>query len=143
MRTPMVDYRKLRLHNIHTPEYSHLKLLLGWVTANLMGFNKVDDMGEMLVSSELHSESSTGMCFLEGEGRGETDGGSCPSPCRLEAPSGKQDLPTPSTAFEPLRTFLLCSSGSHSLGHLLVEKHIPGPWSPAGMALGKLLKHLS
>ncbi len=31
MRTPMVDYRKLRLHNIHTPEYSHLKLLLGWV----------------------------------------------------------------------------------------------------------------
>ena len=31
MRTPMVDYRKLRLHNIHTPEYAHLKLLLGWV----------------------------------------------------------------------------------------------------------------
>lgn len=68
------------------------KLLLGWVTANLMGFNKVDDMGEMLVSSELHSESSSGMCFLEGEGRGEIDGGSCPSPCCLEAPSGRQAL---------------------------------------------------
>lgn len=25
------DYRSLRFSNIHTPEYSHLKLLLGWV----------------------------------------------------------------------------------------------------------------
>lgn len=31
MRTPSVDYRKLRLHNIHTPQYRHLLLLLGWV----------------------------------------------------------------------------------------------------------------
>ena len=31
MRTPMVDYRKLRLSNINTPEYRHLLLLLGWV----------------------------------------------------------------------------------------------------------------
>ena len=31
MRTPMVNYRKLRLSNINTPEFSHLKLLLGWV----------------------------------------------------------------------------------------------------------------
>ena len=31
MRTPMVDYRKLRLSNINTPEYRHLFLLLGWV----------------------------------------------------------------------------------------------------------------
>ena len=31
MRTPTVDYRKLRLSNINTPEFSHLKLLLGWV----------------------------------------------------------------------------------------------------------------
>lgn len=31
MRTPTVDYRKLRLSNIHTPEYRHLFLLLGWV----------------------------------------------------------------------------------------------------------------
>ena len=32
MRTPMVDYRKLRLNNINTPEYRHLLLLLGWVS---------------------------------------------------------------------------------------------------------------
>lgn len=31
MRRPVVDYRKLRLSNIHTPEFAHLKLLLGWV----------------------------------------------------------------------------------------------------------------
>ena len=31
MRTPEVDYRKLRLSNIRTPEYRHLLLLLGWV----------------------------------------------------------------------------------------------------------------
>ena len=31
MRTPTVDYRKLRLNNINTPEYRHLFLLLGWV----------------------------------------------------------------------------------------------------------------
>ena len=31
MRKPMVDYRQLRLSNINSPEYRHLKLLLGWV----------------------------------------------------------------------------------------------------------------
>lgn len=31
MKKPVVDYRKLRLSNINTPEFSHLKLLLGWV----------------------------------------------------------------------------------------------------------------
>ena len=31
MRKPERDYRKLRLNNINTPEFSHLKLLLGWV----------------------------------------------------------------------------------------------------------------
>ena len=31
MRTPTVDYRKLRLSNIRTPEFRHLLLLLGWV----------------------------------------------------------------------------------------------------------------
>ncbi len=31
MKKPEVDYRKLRLNNINTPEFSHLKLLLGWV----------------------------------------------------------------------------------------------------------------
>ena len=31
MKTPSVDYRKLRLNNIHTPLYRHLFLRLGWV----------------------------------------------------------------------------------------------------------------
>lgn len=31
MEKPVVDYRKLRLNNLNTPEYCHLKLLLGWV----------------------------------------------------------------------------------------------------------------
>lgn len=44
------------------------KLLLGWVTASLTGFSKVDDTREMLVSSELYSDSSTGIGFLEQKG---------------------------------------------------------------------------
>lgn len=36
MRPPVVDYRKLRLNNITSPEYSHLLLLLGWVVYFLM-----------------------------------------------------------------------------------------------------------
>lgn len=31
MKKPAVDYRAFRLSKINTPEYSHLKLLLGWV----------------------------------------------------------------------------------------------------------------
>lgn len=31
MKKPVVDYRKLRLSNINSPEFSHLKLLLGWL----------------------------------------------------------------------------------------------------------------
>ena len=31
MRNPQVDYRKLRLYNLHTPAYRHLHLLWGWV----------------------------------------------------------------------------------------------------------------
>ncbi len=31
MKKPVVDYRKLRLSNITSPQYSHLLLLLGWV----------------------------------------------------------------------------------------------------------------
>lgn len=31
MKQPVVDYRKLRLHNIRQPQYAHLLLLLGWV----------------------------------------------------------------------------------------------------------------
>ncbi len=31
MKQPVVDYRKLRLSNLRSPEYSHLLWLLGWV----------------------------------------------------------------------------------------------------------------
>ena len=31
MKQPQVDYRKLRLHNLNSPQYRHLYLLLGWV----------------------------------------------------------------------------------------------------------------
>lgn len=31
MKQPVIDYRKLRLSNINTTEFAHLKLLLGWV----------------------------------------------------------------------------------------------------------------
>jgi hypothetical protein len=41
------------------------KLLLGCVTVSLMGFSRVEEMGDMLVSSELYSESSIGIGFLE------------------------------------------------------------------------------
>ena len=38
MRKPVVDYRKLRLSNINSPEFCHLKLLLGWVGYFLLFF---------------------------------------------------------------------------------------------------------
>ena len=31
MKQPVVDYRKFRLTNINDPQFSHLKLLLGWI----------------------------------------------------------------------------------------------------------------
>lgn len=31
MKKPMVDYRQFRLSKLNTPQFSHLKLLLGWV----------------------------------------------------------------------------------------------------------------
>lgn len=31
MERPLIDYRRLRFRNLNTPEFSHLKLLLGWV----------------------------------------------------------------------------------------------------------------
>ncbi len=48
MRKPVVDYRKLRLSNINSPEYRHLLYLLGWVgyfilyfiTENLIPYEK-------------------------------------------------------------------------------------------------------
>ena len=38
MRRPVVDYRRVRLNNINTPEFAHLKLLLGWVGYFLLYF---------------------------------------------------------------------------------------------------------
>lgn len=38
MRAPSVDYRKLRFHNLNSPEFSHLKLLWGWVGYLLLFF---------------------------------------------------------------------------------------------------------
>ncbi len=38
MRTPVVDYRKLRLSNLGSPQFSHLYLLLGWVGYFLLYF---------------------------------------------------------------------------------------------------------
>ena len=37
-RTPVVDYRQFRLNKLNTPEFSHLKLLLGWVGYFLLYF---------------------------------------------------------------------------------------------------------
>lgn len=38
MEKPMIDYRKFRLKDINTPQFSHLKLLLGWVVYFAMYF---------------------------------------------------------------------------------------------------------
>ena len=47
MQAPSVDYRKLRLSNITTPEYRHLFLLLGWVGYFILYF-----LTENLIPSE-------------------------------------------------------------------------------------------
>ena len=31
MKTPVVDYRRFRFSRLNTPEFSHLKLLAGWL----------------------------------------------------------------------------------------------------------------
>lgn len=57
MRTPTVDYRKLRLHNINTPEFAHLKYLLGWV-GYLIGY--------VLTENLIPAENCHVMhCFLD------------------------------------------------------------------------------
>lgn len=38
MKKPVVDYKQFRLSKINTPEFSHLKLLLGWVGYFIMYF---------------------------------------------------------------------------------------------------------
>ena len=52
MKKPMVDYRNFRLSRINEPEFSHLKLLLGWIgyfvlyflTENLVPVEKCHDI---------------------------------------------------------------------------------------------------
>ncbi|MBQ3224086.1 MAG: phosphatidic acid phosphatase, partial [Oscillospiraceae bacterium] len=38
MKKPAVDYRNFRLSKINSPEFSHLKLLIGWVVYFVMYF---------------------------------------------------------------------------------------------------------
>lgn len=47
MRTPAIDYRKLRLSNLNTPQYRHLLLLLEWVGYFVLYF-----LTENLIPSE-------------------------------------------------------------------------------------------
>lgn len=65
MRKPVVDYRKLRLSNITTPEYSHLLLLLGWV-----GYFILYTLTENLIPAEdcypVHSVLDDIIPFQEG-----------------------------------------------------------------------------
>jgi len=65
MRKPQVDYRKLRLSNIGTPEYRHLLLLLGWVGYFILYF-----LTENLIPREschvIHSPLDDLIPFHEG-----------------------------------------------------------------------------
>lgn len=65
MKTPVVDYRKLRLHNLNTPEFCHLKLLLGWVGYFVLYF-----LTENLIPAEnchvIHSPLDDLIPFQEG-----------------------------------------------------------------------------
>ena len=38
MKKPVVDYRQFRLSRLNDPQFSHLKLLLGWVVYFLFYF---------------------------------------------------------------------------------------------------------
>ena len=38
MKKPVVDYRDFRLRKINDPQFSHLKLLLGWVVYFILYF---------------------------------------------------------------------------------------------------------
>ena len=53
MRAPAIDYRKLRLHNINTPEFRHLFLLLGWVGYFVLYF-----LTENLIPAELTAKQT-------------------------------------------------------------------------------------
>lgn len=57
MRTPELDYRKLRLSNLRSPEYRHLLLLLGWV-----GYFALYFLTENLIPAERCTPVH---CFLD------------------------------------------------------------------------------
>ena len=40
---PMVDYRRLRFHNLNSPEFSHLRLLLYWPLFGVV-FSLIEDV---------------------------------------------------------------------------------------------------
>lgn len=57
MKKPVVDYSKLRLSNIRSPEYSHVLLLLGWV-----GYFTLYFLTENLIPAERCTPVH---CFLD------------------------------------------------------------------------------
>ena len=57
MRPPVVDYRNFRLRKLNSPEFSHLKLLFGWVGYFTLYF---------LTESIIPEQSCTPVyCFLD------------------------------------------------------------------------------
>lgn len=57
MRPPVIDYRTFRLRKLNTPEFSHLKLLFGWVGYFTLYF---------LTESIIPADSCTSVyCFLD------------------------------------------------------------------------------
>ena len=65
MKKPMVDYRQFRFSKLNTPEFSHLKLLGGWV-----GYFLLYLLTENLIPPErchiIHSALDDAIPFLEG-----------------------------------------------------------------------------
>ena len=64
MRTPVVNYRNLRLSNLNSPQFSHLWLLRGWVVYFAMYF-----LTENLIPRDqctvIHSPLDDMIPFLE------------------------------------------------------------------------------
>jgi len=65
MKKPMVDYRQFRFSKLNTPEFSHLKLLGGWIAYFILYF-----LTENLIPQErchiVHSALDDAIPFLEG-----------------------------------------------------------------------------
>ena len=65
MKKPMVDYRRFRLSKLNTPEFSHLKLLGGWIVYFILYF-----LTENLIPATrchlVHSPLDDAIPFLEG-----------------------------------------------------------------------------